>query len=228
MKNDVVKCKLNSIAPGNWKFGGYLGDRIDTIAANRILKEEAWNKLYPQTEEAFRRRDDDTRYPNKGKWQGEFWGKYILSVIAACRYYNSEELKRRVSEAVKGLLSTQDENGYIGTYTNSKYFKYTWNIWCRKYTLWGLLEAWELLGEDYIIDAASRFADHIISEVGPGAHSIVKTGMFAGMPSTSILTPVVKLYRITGNKKYLEFAEYILADWSKNENGPPDIFNKGL
>lgn len=47
-------------------------------------------------------------------------GKYILSAIAACRYYSSQELKARIKEAVDGLLSTQDENGYIGTYTDSK------------------------------------------------------------------------------------------------------------
>jgi hypothetical protein len=59
--------------------------------------------------------------------------------VAACRYYGDEALKARISQAVRGLLATQEDNGYIGTYADSAcYGPGTWNIWCRKYTLWAL------------------------------------------------------------------------------------------
>jgi DUF1680 family protein len=203
--------------------------RLDNLVQARFSPGDAWQKLYPETEEAFRLREDDRSHPGRGVWRGEFWGKYVMSAIAVCRYTSSDELKSLIAEAVRGLLSTQENNGYIGTYSDSTYFgPGTWNIWCRKYTLWGLLEAYELLGDPSILEAASRFADHLINEVGPGCHPIIETGQFCGIPSTSILKPVLMLYRATGKRKYLEFAEYIADQWTKHPEGIPDLCRKGV
>jgi Uncharacterized protein conserved in bacteria len=226
---DRIKNFAEPVCLGNWRFHGYIGDRIDTMTKARFTSKQAWDTIYPETEEAFRLREDDTSHPGRGVWRGEFWGKYILCAIAACRYDSSEELKERIATAVKGLLSTQDEDGYIGTYTDSKYFGAdTWNIWCRKYTLWALLEAWDLLQDDSILEAASQFADHLIGQVGPDSWDIIQTGQFYGLPSTSILKPIVMLYRATNNQNYLQFANYIVDQWTNHPSGIPDILNKGL
>jgi len=214
---------------GHWQFNGHLGEYIDKISEQRILDKENWDKIYPETEEAFLLREDDKKYPTRGEWRGEFWGKYLLSVIAAAKYYESEELKQRVADAVKGLSQYQEENGYIGTYSHSDFLKgNNWNVWSRKYTLWGLVEAWELIGDPSILKMAQRFTDQLITEVGPGKTDIVETGNFYGMPSSSILQPLVKLYKATGDDKYLKYAEYIVAQWTKHPEGLPDILNKGL
>lgn len=224
-----IKNKVNPVPLGNWHFSGFMEGRLDNLVQARFSPGEAWQKLYPETEEAFRLREDDTSHPGRGVWRGEFWGKYVLSAIAVCRYTSSDELKSLIAEAVRGLLSTQEKNGYIGTYSDSTYFgPGTWNIWCRKYTLWGLLEAHELLGDPAILEAASRFADHLINEVGPGRHPIIETGQFCGIPSTSILKPVLMLYRATGKHKYLEFAEYIADQWMRHPEGIPDLCRKGV
>lgn len=212
-----------------WHFSGHIGNYIDLISENRIKNTESWNEIYPETEDAFRLRIDDQNYPKNGVWRGEFWGKYMLSVIAACRYYQSDELKDRIAVSVKGLLSTQDKDGYVGTYKHSDFvIGDNWNVWDQKYTLWGLVEAAELLKDPKIIHAAERFTDHLISEVGPNAVDMVKTGNFYGMPSSSILYPMVQLYKLTGNTKYLEYSEYIVKQWSLHPAGLPDILNNGL
>jgi len=90
------------------------------------------------------------------------------------------------------------------------------------------LEAWELLQDKDILNAACRHVDFLMSEVGPGKTDIVQTGMLYGLPSTSILKPVVLLYRATNNAKYLELAEYIVEQWAQHPAGIPDIINKGL
>ncbi|QGY47928.1 hypothetical protein GM418_31010 [Maribellus comscasis] len=214
---------------GHWQFKGHIGEYIDRISEQRILDEKKWDTIYPETEEAFLLREDDKNYPTRGEWRGEFWGKYLLSVIAAAKYYHSDDLKERIAEAVKGLSKYQDENGYIGTYSHSDFLEgNNWNVWSRKYTLWGLVEAWQLLEDDSILNIAGKFTDQLISEVGPGAEDIVKTGNFYGMPSSSILYPVVKLYNATGEKKYLDYAEYIVLQWSEHPEKLPDILNKGL
>ena len=217
------------LTTGDWHFSGHLGEYIDKISRQRILDLNNWNMIYPETEEAFRLREDDKNYPNKGEWRGEFWGKYILSAIATCRYYHSDELKGRIANAVKNLLLTQDANGYIGTYAHADFiFGNNWNVWNQKYTLWSLIEAWELLEDKTILTSAMQFADHLITEVGPSSEGIVKTGNFYGMPSSSILYPMLKLYNATGERKYLEYSEYIVEQWAKHPEGLPDILNMGL
>lgn len=217
------------LVPGKWRFHSHIGSYIDKISEQRIMDAENWEIIYPETEKAFELREDDKNYPKVGRWRGEFWGKYMLSVVAAARYYESEELKTRIATAVEGFLQHQEENGYLGTYEHSDFLVgNNWNVWCRKYTLWGLLECYSILGDEKILDAAVKFADHLISEVGPDAVDIVMTGNFYGMPSMSILQPMVMLYNATGNDKYLNYSEYIIDRWTTHPEGLPDILNKGL
>lgn len=227
--SDEKATTKSELTSGVWKFNGHLGNYINTIATKRILDTTNWKIVYPETEDAFGLKEDDKKYPELGQWRGEFWGKYMLSVIAAARYYSSEELEERIAIAVEGFLSHMEENGYLGTYVHSDFLiGNNWNVWSRKYTLWGLLESWELLQDPKILDASKKFADHLISEVGPDAVDIVTTGNFYGMPSTSILQPIVKLYKATGEEKYLDYAIYIVEQWSQHPAGLPDILNKGL
>lgn len=213
---------------GDWRWEGHLGAYVDTIARARILGD-AWTRFYPETEEAFRLREDDKDYPKRGVWRGEFWGKYILSAIDAQRYYSDEGLKGRIAEAVRGLLSAQEPNGYLGTYSHSDFVgRGTWNVWSRKYTLWGLLAAAELLDDETAVKAAARFIDHLMTEVGPKGVSIVETGFFEGLPSSSILGPVVALHRATGRPEYLDYAHSIVDAWSSRPGLPPDALRKGL
>lgn len=227
-----ISCHDGSIAEAErpvWHFDGQIGTYLDKIAEQRILDNENWQVIYPETEEAFRLREDDENYPQQGKWRREFWGKYILSAIEAYRYYRSDDLRLRIESAVEGLISTQDPNGYIGTYKNSGFLiGNNWNVWTRKYTLWGLIEAWKLLEHEYILEAAKKFTDQLMSEVGPGAINIVETGNFYGMPSSSILEPVMMLFNATGEEKYLDYAKYIVNQWSQHPDGLPDILNKGI
>lgn len=215
---------LDALPLGSWKFRDWVGARIDAVSGARLITQSAWDALYPQTEAAFSLREDDVARPGAGQWRGEFWGKYMLCAIAACRYYGDGALRERIAAAAHGLLKTQDESGYIGTYRDAGFLLgNNWNVWCRKYTLWALVEAWELLGDDAILRAAERFCDHLISQVGPDGVPIAQTGNFRGMPSSSILLPIVKLYAATGNGRYLEFAEFIVSGW-----GPKGILGKGL
>ncbi|OPZ16691.1 MAG: hypothetical protein BWZ10_01367 [candidate division BRC1 bacterium ADurb.BinA364] len=216
-----------------WRFGGFLGERIDTVLRARILDPQAREAILGEAVEAFRKRVDDRLAPNAGFWQGEFWGKYSLAAIAAQRYTGDADLRDSLIRAADDLLATQDPSGYIGTYFDSSFVlsregKINWNVWCRKYTLWGLLEIYDMAGEARHLHAARRLMDHLMSEVGPGKVEIVRTGVLAGLPSTSLLTPVVMLYRRTADERYLKYAEYIVEQWSRGVGGPPDILRKGL
>ena len=210
-------------------LGGRVGRELDKVVQARIRSTAAAEEIAPEAVEAFRNRVDDRLPSERGLWQGEFWGKWMLSAVAAQRYTNDPQLKTLIRQSVSDLLATQRADGYIGTYHDSRHVEGDcWNLWCRKYTLWGLVEAYDLLADAHILSAACRFMDHLMTEVGPGKIDIVKTGNFAGLPSSSILTPLTGLYRHTNDKRYLEYARYIVERWSKYPGSPPDIVNQGL
>jgi DUF1680 family protein len=57
-----------------------------------------------------------------------------------------------------------------------------------------------------------KMADHTLNQVGPPPKvSILDTGWYyQGIESSSILEPMLKLYRLTGQQRYLDFAHYIV------------------
>jgi uncharacterized protein len=186
---------------------GYLGERSDLCIKARIMSEDPDYLVEP-----FRHREE-TRL-----WQTEFWGKWIQSAIAAYDYNHDPALLNKISEAVTLLIKTQTPDGYIGNYSSAAALQH-WDIWGRKYTLLGLLAYVDLTGDKNALAAARKLADHLLTQVGPGKADIVKTGDYRGMPSSSILEPMVSLYRHTGEPKYLDFARYIVADW-ETPSGP--------
>ena len=211
---NTVHDKMSSFSPSSLKIEGYLGSKMDLVISQRIKPQDVEHLIEP-----FRHKSE-TRM-----WQSEFWGKWIQSAIAAYEYNRDPELMAILKHAVSGLLSTQMPNGYIGNYSDAAQLE-QWDIWGRKYTLLGLLAYHDLTGDRDALKGARLVADHLLTQVGPGKADIVKTGNYRGMPSSSILEPVVMLYRRTGEKKYLDFAQYIVDQW-ETESGPK-LISKAL
>ena len=159
-------------------------------------------------------------------WQSEFWGKWFTAAILAYRYRPEARLKQVLNSAVAALIATQSADGYIGNYKLENRLE-QWDIWGRKYCLLGLLDYYDLGKDKGCIDAAVKLADHLIKEINERDGLIVNKGNYRGMAASSVLEPIVKLYRATGNKKYLSFAEEIVRQW-ETPGGPQLISKAGV
>ena len=204
---NAVNDKLSLFPASSVKIMGYLGEKINLCIEKRIKAEDPDYLVEP-----FRHKEESRL------WQTEFWGKWIQSAIAAYDYNHDPDLLKKINDAVSGLLSTQMPDGYIGNYSDAAALK-NWDIWGRKYTLLGLLAYYDITGDKNVLAASRRLADHLLTQVGPGKADIVRTGNFRGMPSSSILEPMVSLYRHTGDIRYLDFAKYIVQQW-ETPDGP--------
>lgn len=225
----AVPDKYNYANLEDVQMGGVVGENLNHVIDKRIASDFAIHEIAPEATKAFEIRMDDQFHEGRGLWQGEFWGKWILSAIAAYRYTGDARIKASIQKETDALIATQNKDGYIGSYKNSAYVEgNVWNVWNEKYALWGLVEAYELLKDPAILKAARGMMDHLMTIVGPDKVSIVDTGNFYGLPSSSILTPLVKLYLNTKEKKYLDYAEYIVNEWHSVEGNPPHIVEKGL
>jgi len=185
---------------------GYLGEKINLCIANRVMTQSIENLIKP-----FRLRFEK----DFSGFRCEYWGKWFTSAMLAYSYQPTAEHRKVIDKALDKLLETQSPNGYIGTY-DKKHYLGGWDIWGQKYTLLGLIAYYDYTKDARVLEDACRVADLLLTKVGPGKVNIAENGIpvLQGLASTSILRAIVLLYERTGNKKYLNFAKYIVHQWS--------------
>lgn len=194
-----------------------------TIAnANRFVTEKQlcdtslWTMLIKQ----FTSDSDDV----DNGWRGEFWGKLMRGACIVYRFTADKELYDVLVSAVKNLIKTRRQDGRICTYSKEKEFTF-WDMWCRKYVMLGMEYFYDICNDDelktQIIAALIPHADYILEHVGKGEGKIgiVQTSNeFGAMNSSSVLEPFVLLYNIIGEKKYIDFATYIVECGGSNKD----------
>lgn len=157
---------------------------------------------------------------NDGGWSGEFYGKMMRGACWIYKYTQDEELYYVLETTVRDLMTTQEENGRISSYEQAKEFTY-WDMWCRKYVLLGTQYFYEICKDESlkaeIITMLNRHLDYIIDHIGEedGKIDILEStthnpATWGALNSSSILEPTVRQYYLTGNKKYLDFAKYLV------------------
>ena len=216
------------------KLKGYLGERLDTMIQGHVIGTDVdyITAAYQEKTET------------KGWWQTEFWGKYMHSAVPYAYYVDSAKLKNDLKHGVDRMLQSQEPCGYIGNYPDGLRCGEGWDVWGMKYTMLGLLHYYDYVkgngergtgnGEsERVLNATKKLCDYVIGEIGPKGmrgRELWTTGNWSGYASSSILEPVVWLYQRTGDKKYLEFAEYIIAGLIGPESGPRllDLALKGV
>lgn len=182
------------------------------------LREDLWIDFVNQ----FTDRIDG---PNFG-WRGEYWGKMMRGACFVYSYTKNPKLLEVLTATVRNILTTEDDQGRISSYVVEQEFT-GWDIWSRKYVLLGMQYFLEINNdkelEKEIIASMCRQVDYLISKLGRAADGkipITRTARhWYGLNSSSVLEPVVRLYNITGEKRFLDFANYIVSEggcWAEN------------
>ena len=192
------------------KLRGIFADSVKFIERNQLCDVELWKKFVNQ----FRIQIDG----DAGIWRCEYWGKMMRGACMLLAYTKDDGFYRIIEAAVRDMLTTQEENGRFSTYKIETEFT-SWDLWGRKYVMLGMQYFLEICRDEAlakdIVEALRRHADYIIEHIGreeDGKKEIVKaTRHWKGLNSCSILEPMVRFYRMTGDKKYLDFAEYIIS-----------------
>ncbi len=225
----MVKDVFYELPAGSVKIDGLFEDKINIIVEN-TLKKLNYEKLV-----------DFFRLTLNQFATGEFWGKTVRAGCLLYKFTQDKELFGILEETVNDMLSVQKEDGCISTvpYESQPNGTHGSDLWERKYAMLGLLSFHDITGREDVLNAVMRLCDYTISQVGNSPKTpITETGWaFYGIESSSILEPVVRLYGLTKEKRYLDFAKYIIDSGAcKRENifeaiykkDPKDIGSNGI
>lgn len=198
--------------PDRVQLTGWIGQRIQANEANRLVKLDAARLL-----EGYRKR------PGRQSWDGEHVGKWLHAATLAWANTGDPTLRGKLDYIAAELAKCQMEDGYLGTYVESNRWR-SWDVWAHKYNLLGLITYVQYTGNPAPLSTCRRMADLLCNTFGEetGKRDIIKSGPQVGMAPTSVLEPMILLYRLTGESRYLDFCKYILRAWEQ-PHGPKII-----
>ena len=209
-KNTVTEKILNKSQKIDMHFSETLKESVEFIERNQLYDVSLWKSFV----DVFRAKNDGCG-DFIVSWRSEYWGKMMRGASMLVKYTKNEDIYKILESTVRDILSTQDEYGRISGYSVEQEFT-RWDVWGRKYVLLGMMYFLEISKDpalnSEIIDSMCKQADYIIDKIGPDKLDIRQCSKnWEGLNSCSILEPIVRLYKLTGNKKYFEFAEYIIS-----------------
>lgn len=164
-----------------------------------------------------------------GRAKGDFYGavfqdtdvaKWLEAVGFSIACYSDEVLEKTADEVIDLIADAQCEDGYINTYFTIKEPDKRWTDLCEGhelYTAGHLMEAavayYEGTGKRKFLDCMCKFADLICDTFG------TEEGKIHGYPGhEEVEIGLIKLARVTGNKKYMDQAKYFIDARGVGEN----------
>ena len=175
-------------------------------------------------------KEGDAEGSEQYKWwnsetQSYWWDWYIRNVILL----NDQAGLKKVEQYVQKVLKSQDEDGYIGIY--DKELRYNFNsengeLWSKATMYRGLLAYYEYSKDKKVWNAIVKAIDNVMSNYSIGKSSPFSSGkafnggVSHGLTFTDVLD---KMYQITGDTKYADYALFLFLDFSKTYQSEKDV-----
>ena len=148
--------------------------------------------------------------------------KWIEAAAYALSESPDEELEKKVDDFIDVIAAAQDEDGYLNTYFTIKDREKRWTnlleaheLYCAGHMMEAGCAYYEATGKRKLLEVCEKNAEHIyrhfITEGNEG---------FPGHPEIELA--LMKMYRLTGNRKCLELAEHFIN--CRGED--PDFYKK--
>jgi DUF1680 family protein len=150
-------------------------------------------------------------------FQDSDFAKWLEAVSYSLVWRPDPGLECIADEAITIVCNAQQEDGYLNTYfiisgpeKRFSNFRDCNELYCLGHFIEGAAAYFEATGKRKLLDAVIRYVNLVETVVGPEEN---KLHAYPGHPVIEMA--LVKLYRITKTKKYLDLAEYFIRERGK-------------
>lgn len=222
---------ITEIKPTGWinkqigeNLDGFVG-RLDTLVPALIMDDKIYgaNRLTEKVKSK-----DVGALGEAGNWQVQFlwWNSETQSnwrdgYIRSAIMMNDPQHLKKLGEYVDYILSTQDEDGYLGIYDKDLRYKFdneNGELWAKSSVLRGLLAWYEFTNDKKVFTAIERAVRNVMDNypVNKSHPFFSKQPNVGGISHGLTITDVFEsLYRITGNEVYIEYCLFLYKDFSE-------------
>ncbi len=175
-------------------------------------------------------KEGDAEGDEQYKWwnsetQSNWWDGYLRNVLLI----NDPVGIVKVEKYVTQIIETQDADGYLGIYDKELRYKFqseNGELWAKTTLLRGLLAYYEFTNDQKVWKAIVKAVDNVmlnypINQSNPFfAGREFSGGVAHGLTFTDVCD---RMYQITLNKKYLEYATFLFNNFSENYSSEKDV-----
>jgi DUF1680 family protein len=175
-------------------------------------------------------KEGDAEGSEQYKWwnsetQSNWWDGYIRNVILL----NDPVGLKKVKKHIEQVLLSQDKDGYIGIYTKDLRYQFkseNGELWSKTTMYRGLLAYYEYTKDKRVWKALVKAVNNVMQNYPMGKASPFSSGqefnggVSHGLTFTDILD---KMYQITGDTKYTDYALFLYQDFCKTYQSEKDV-----
>ncbi|MBK7174954.1 MAG: glycoside hydrolase family 127 protein [Bacteroidales bacterium] len=238
LQEKYQRLPFGSIKPTGWLktqmekdlqgFVGNLGKLIPDLVEDPIYGEGRLHKN-SSVKELGNLKEGDVGGDEQYKWwnsetQSNWWDGYIRYALLL----DDQQAKQNVQAYIDKILSTQDEDGYLGIYDKELRYQFTGEngeLWSKATLHRGLLAYYECTQDRRVWDALIRAVDDVIRNYPKDksqpffAGTDFSGGVAHGLTFTDVLD---RMYQLTGDRKYSEYAAFLYFNFSENHSSEKD------
>lgn len=227
-----------SITPTGWikeqmqkDLNGFVG-HLDQIVPD-LIQDPIYGtaRLQPNSpiKDLGNSKEGDAEGEEQYKWwnsetQSNWWDGYIRNAILL----QDPVALQKVKKYIDVMLSTQDTDGYLGIYDENLRYRFTsenGELWSKATLYRALLAYYDYSKDEKVWNAVVRAVQNVMEN-----YPIYKSspfysgtnfngGVSHGLTFTDVLD---KMYQITKNQKYLDYALFLYEDFSKTYQSESD------
>lgn len=149
-----------------------------------------------------------------------FWdsdiAKWIEGLAYSLAFKKNEELEKITDASIDKIKNNSDENGYYNSHflvTESRFTeRNAHELYCAGHLMEAAVAYYEATGKRTLLDAMCKYADYIEKIFVKD-----KSATFVTPGHPEIELALVKLYDVTGEKRYLDLAKFFVDNHGANE-----------
>jgi DUF1680 family protein len=151
-------------------------------------------------------------------WAGEYAGKWLDAAGLSASDTTDQQLGQAAARFASKLIAAQEPDGYLGIELPARRglgSDWDWDVWNVKYAMAGLLSYFVTSQDMASLHAAVRCGEWLINQFGmvsAADHPFFSSTMDGGS-NVIVLDQLARLYRFTGERKFLQFATAIVAHY---------------